>query len=202
MTTQEETIQTRKPRMTDLLLFLKKEIVGNELLFTADHARRVVEELGFHGVNDAWNTLRRLEKNGQVVLKKKKAGKGILVSLNANEPQVPTAEKPVSPKQTRRGKRSNTLTVPQLLSQLETESRETPSEIPPSPHVSQENAELKFISAIKTEQAQETILYLTAVLEWFLLKATAEERNQFRDTLGKNWERFLELTRAMQREGV
>lgn len=79
-------------------------------------------------------------------------------------------------------------------------SGEVPSEIPPSPHVPQENAELKFTLAIKTERAHEMILYLTALLEWFLFKATAEERNQFRDALGKNWEHFLGLTRAMTNE--
>lgn len=114
MATQEQTVQTRVAagsRIADLLSFLKKEIVGNELLFTADHARRVVEELGFHDTMSVWNTLSRLEKGGQLIRKKKKRGKGISVSLNTSEPQAPT----------RRGKGSNTLTVPQLLSQLETE---------------------------------------------------------------------------------
>lgn len=118
MTAQEEAVQ-HKPRMADLLSFLKKEIVGNELLFTADTARRVVEELGFRRASDAWNVLRRLEKKSQVTLKKKRFGKGIVVSFNAGEePQAPKSERPA---RHRRSKGPNTLTVPQLLHQLETE---------------------------------------------------------------------------------
>lgn len=111
--TQEQTVQVRAAagsRMAALLSFLKKEMIGNELLFTADHARRVVEELGFHNPMSAWNTLRNMEKSGQIIRKKKKRGKGIFVSLNAGEPQAPT----------KKGKGS-TLTVPQLLAQLESE---------------------------------------------------------------------------------
>lgn len=55
-------------------------------------------------------------QSGQIVRKKKKLGKGIVVSLNAGEPQPLKAEK--STKQTKRSKSSG-LTVPQLLTQLE-----------------------------------------------------------------------------------
>lgn len=79
-------------------------------------------------------------------------------------------------------------------------SGETALEIPPSPQVPQENAELKLFLAIKTERAHEMVLYLTTLLEWFLFKATTEERNRFRDALGNDWEHFLGLTRAMTNE--
>ncbi|MEK7536846.1 MAG: hypothetical protein AAB584_00150 [Patescibacteria group bacterium] len=76
-------------------------------------------------------------------------------------------------------------------------TKETPLEIPLS---SLENIQLRLASFVKTEQAREAILYLTATLEWFLFKAMAEERNRFRDALGKDWEHFLGLTRAMTNE--
>lgn len=76
-------------------------------------------------------------------------------------------------------------------------AKETPPEVPPPPL---ENIQLRLASFVKTEQAREAVLYLTATLEWFLFKATAKERDQFRDELGKDWVDFLGLTRAMTNE--
>lgn len=53
---------------------------------------------------------------------------------------------------------------------------------------------------LKTEQALPAVLNLTAILIWFLFKASVEQRNYFRDTLGDDWKHFLELTRAMTGE--
>ena len=60
-----------------------------------------------------------MEKAGYITRKKKKSGKGFAISLNAGEPHGEKAEKPA--KQARKNKGSSTLTVPQLLNQLETE---------------------------------------------------------------------------------
>lgn len=58
----------------------------------------------------------------------------------------------------------------------------------------------RMLVLFKTELAHPSILYLSSVLAWFLFDATAEERNEFRDTLGDDWKQFLELTRAMTNE--
>ncbi len=57
-----------------------------------------------------------------------------------------------------------------------------------------------LLSLIKSEQARSGILVLKAILMWFLFEASAEERNQFRDSIGEDWKNFLELTRAMTGE--
>lgn len=53
---------------------------------------------------------------------------------------------------------------------------------------------------MRTEQARSLLLNLRVTLVWFLFKASAEERNTFRDELGDEWSNFLELTRAMTNE--
>lgn len=61
-------------------------------------------------------------------------------------------------------------------------------------------ARQNLLVLMKTEQARPALLNLTAILTWFLFKASADERNQFRDMLGDDWPHFLELTRAMTNE--
>ena len=61
-------------------------------------------------------------------------------------------------------------------------------------------ADKSLLVLIKTEQAHSSVLSLTATLVWFLFKASAEDRDYFRDWLGDDWKNFLELTRAMTGE--
>ncbi len=53
---------------------------------------------------------------------------------------------------------------------------------------------------IKIDKAKKGLLDITAVLAWFLFRATPEDRNHFRDALGEDWEHLLALTRAMTNE--
>jgi|SRR3989344_916196 len=53
---------------------------------------------------------------------------------------------------------------------------------------------------VKIEHARSQTIVFQDLLHWFLFEASAEERNQFRDSLGENWKQFLELTRAMTGE--
>ena len=73
--------------------------------------------------------------------------------------------------------------------------------IPPAqPAVVLDMVDRRLLVLIKTEQVQPAILHISLVLKWFLFKASAEERNRFRDDLGSDWQNFLELTRAMTNE--
>lgn len=72
-----------------------------------------------------------------------------------------------------------------------------PAPVRKSAQVADTHALLVFI---KTEQARSLLLNLRTTLVWFLFKASAVERNAFRDELGDEWSNFLELTRAMTNE--
>jgi hypothetical protein len=63
-----------------------------------------------------------------------------------------------------------------------------------------DTARQNLLVLLKTEHARPALGNLTAILVWFLFKASAEDRNQFRDMLGDDWKQFLELTRAMTNE--
>lgn len=60
--------------------------------------------------------------------------------------------------------------------------------------------DLGFSSILKTEMARMVIQNLSALLDWFLFEASADERNHFRDQLGDDWKHLLELSRAMTNE--
>ena len=70
-------------RMKGVLVFLKREKVTDELLFTAEHAQQAAKELGMKDT-EVWTTMRRLEKKGEFTLKKNKPGRGIIVTFNSS----------------------------------------------------------------------------------------------------------------------
>jgi hypothetical protein len=59
------------------------------------------------------------------------------------------------------------------------------------------NAGRKLQALVKLELGRQNVANLSEILVWFLFKATAEERELFREELGDAWKDFLNLTRAM-----
>ncbi|MDP7560930.1 MAG: hypothetical protein QF745_10370 [Planctomycetota bacterium] len=58
----------------------------------------------------------------------------------------------------------------------------------------------EILILVKTELARLLITDVNTLLEWFLTKASADDRNRFRDELEESWGVFLELSRAMTSE--
>ena len=53
---------------------------------------------------------------------------------------------------------------------------------------------------IKIMLARMSVINLTFVFEWLVLKASAKERDKFRQELGSDWEWFMNLSRSLVNE--
>ena len=74
------------------------------------------------------------------------------------------------------------------------------SEKAPAPPREDKRPDRKIVTMVKVEVVRGEVAALAKHLEGFLYQATPDERNQFRDALGEEWKRFLELCRAMTGE--
>ena len=82
-------------KIEKLYNWLKREMVGAELLFTSEHALQLVGELPVKKPEFAWNMLQQLERRDLVTRTRRPHQKGIIVSFinkNSAEP-VATATK-------------------------------------------------------------------------------------------------------------
>lgn len=83
---------TRAERLYD---WLKKEMVGTELVFTGEHTNRLKTELELSKASHGWDLLRSLEDKGLITRTTKPGEKGIIVKFTKLDP---AAETPAPPK--------------------------------------------------------------------------------------------------------
>jgi hypothetical protein len=110
--------------------WLKREMVGAELLFTSEHARTQMGELSIGKPEFVWNMLQSIEGKGLISRKKRRGEKGIIVSFvdkNVVETigdddaatTIATSRRRDKKKSTRKGRAS--LTVDELVAKLQSD---------------------------------------------------------------------------------
>jgi hypothetical protein len=70
-------------RLTQVKEFLHQEMVGDELLFTAEHAQRASEQLGMRDT-EVWTTIATLDRKGVLKKRQNRQGRGFFVSFDVD----------------------------------------------------------------------------------------------------------------------
>ena len=70
-----------------------------------------------------------------------------------------------------------------------------PEDSPPESPAADKSRALTL--AVRVELARMNVVSVSSLLAWFVQEASEEERHSFRAALGEEWQRFIDLTRAM-----
>lgn len=118
-------------KMEKLFHYLKKEMVGSELIFTGENAKQLMSELSMGKPEFVWNMLQALEEKGLIHRRRLGYNKGIAVSfpIAEKEPQSEENRDPGNNRSKRSVKKSkqpsraekSSRTLNELISDLDTE---------------------------------------------------------------------------------
>jgi|GEM_PF-3145150 len=122
-------------KLGKLYNWLKREIVGTELLFTSAHAQQLTTELDVRSPGSVWIKLQQLDKKGLIKRKRRTGEKGLIVSFidqnaaevasDGNEAATTSAPARRMKKSTRKSKVHKTsLSIDELIAKLRSEVEE------------------------------------------------------------------------------
>jgi hypothetical protein len=100
--------QSLKPgsKIAELFAFIKRELVGTELIITGEHIRQLAEQLKIGKIESVYGMLKQLEQKGLINRARRKGVKGIVVSFPSTQKEPETQTKQKRVRQTRQSKRS------------------------------------------------------------------------------------------------